>query len=71
VEVHDEMPTFFLRVNKDFLRDILLDYYHGTQVREAVVQAICKNFKIDALDIVEILGAVDELKANKKDETDF
>lgn len=49
------------------IRDLLLAYAYGTADREMTVKAICQYAKGNTLDIVELIGEVDELK-QKRDE---
>lgn len=48
------------------IRDLLLGYYyHGTD-HAVVCKALVQNCDIDPLDAIELVGAVDDLKTNKK-----
>lgn len=63
-EVYDEHEGFVISgdTSKELIKDLLLSYYYQNVDQAFVLRALVQNCKIAALDAIELMGAVDELK---------
>lgn len=59
LQIHTRFPV-------DLIRDILLDYYWRNTDTTAVHKTLVTTCKLDPLNVIELVGAVDELRTKNK-----
>ena len=68
ISVSDEDGEFGISTDRNFdlIRDLLLEYYYKEADYTFVCKSLVMNCQLEPLVAIDLLGAVDELKAKNK-----